>query len=137
MEQLKQVAPAALADVPVAFAYVFGSHATGTATARSDIDVAIAVASDAPADIDTLQLRFDVASRLERALGRGPVEAVVLDEAPLTLCGRVVRTGRPIASFDDVVRVRWASRTGRLYHDFALTETRVARAQLRGLAQGA
>lgn len=134
MEQLKQVAPAALAEVPVAFAYVFGSHATGTATARSDIDVAVAIAPDAPAGLDPLQLRLEVAQRLGQALEAGPVEVVVLDDAPLPLAGRIAEHGIPIASNDEVLRVRWVTRTRARYHDFKPLEHRVAQAKLARLA---
>lgn len=41
LTQLRAAAPDAFAGQPVAFAYLFGSHAAGTATARSDVDVAV------------------------------------------------------------------------------------------------
>lgn len=134
VEQLTEVAPAALSDLPIAFAYVFGSHATGRATPRSDIDVAVGLAPDVPADLDTLQLRLDVAGRLEQALGAGPVEVVVVDEAPLPLAGRIAEHGVPIASRDEVLRVRWVTGTRARYHDFKPLERRVARAKLAILA---
>lgn len=39
--RLRGQAPAWLADEPVSFAYLFGSHVAGTATPRSDVDVAV------------------------------------------------------------------------------------------------
>lgn len=133
-ERLQAAAPACLAEEPVAFAYLFGSHATGDATPRSDIDVAVHLTEDT--DVDTLALRFRLAGVLERAIGRGPVEVVVLDDAPLSLAGRVREQGRVIHSRDEVARVRWESLTGRRFHDFRIHEQRSAAERLQQLAEG-
>lgn len=122
------------ADEPVAFAYLFGSHAVGTATDRSDVDVAVHLAPGTR--VDTLDLRLRVAARLERLAGVGPVEVIVLDEAPLTLAGRVREHGRLIYCRDHVQRVRYESRIGRMYHDFQIHEERSARERLVRLATG-
>ncbi|CAN5227354.1 hypothetical protein BH20ACT3_BH20ACT3_06560 [soil metagenome] len=49
-EALRTAAGAAFAGEPIAFAYLFGSHATGTATERSDVDVAVHLQPDATTD---------------------------------------------------------------------------------------
>lgn len=118
----------------MAFAYLFGSQARGTATPRSDVDVAVHLTVGA--EVDPLDLRLRLAGELERAIGRGPVEVVVLDEAPLSLAGRVREAGHTIYSRDEVARVRWASLTARMYHDFRIHEERVAREQLARIAEG-
>lgn len=134
LEELQRVAPAVLDTEPVAFAYLFGSHAGGTAGPRSDIDVAVHL--DGSADVDPLALRLRLAGRLEGALGRGPVDVVVLDEAPLALAGRVRRHGRPVYSRDEVSRVRYESLTARRYHDFHIHEERMAREALARMSEG-
>lgn len=131
---LTEAAPACLDGEPVAFAYLFGSHAAGRATARSDVDVAVHLVPDA--EVDTLDLRLRLAGALERAAGIGPVEVVVLDEAPLPLAGRVREHGQLIYSRDDVQRVRYESLIGRMYHDFRIHEERSARERLARLAEG-
>lgn len=49
------------------------------ATPRSDVDVAVHLTEDA--EVDTLGLRLHLAGELEEAIGCGPVDVVVLDEA--------------------------------------------------------
>ena len=136
LERLRAAAPAAFTGVPVAFAYLFGSHATGRATARSDIDVAVHLApEDSVEGIDHLTLRIELAGRLERHLGAGPVEVVVLDDAPVALAGRVREHGRLFYCVDDVQRVRYESRISREFHDFSIHEERSARERLARLAE--
>lgn len=134
LARLRVAAPDCLADEPVAFAYLFGSHAEGTPTPRSDIDVAVHLTDGA--EVDTLAVRLHLAGVLEQAIGAGPVEVVVLDEAPLALAGRVREHGAVFYSRDDVARVRWDSLTARMYHDFRIHETRSARERLARLAEG-
>ena len=134
VEQLRTVAPAILADEPVAFAYLFGSHATGTATPASDIDVAIKLSGDATDDLDRLALRFRVAAALERAIGMGPIEVALLDDLPLPLAGRVTIDGVLIASADESAMVRWTVATRSLYLDFQPLEARIAREKLAAMA---
>lgn len=134
LARLRATAPDHLADEPVAFAYLFGSHARGTATPRSDVDVAVHLVEDA--EVDTLDLRLHLAGVLEGAIGVGPVEVVVLDEAPLALAGRVREHGAVFYSRDDVARVRWDSLTARMYHDFKIHETRAAHERLARIAEG-
>ena len=134
LERLRAAAPEAFAGQPVAFAYLFGSHATGTATDRSDVDVAVHLTPDT--DVDTLALRLRLAGRLEQVAGVADVEVVVLDEAPLSLAGRVQEHGQVFFSRDEVLRVRYASLTSRRYHDFKIHEERSARLRLARLAEG-
>ncbi len=74
---------------PPTVAYLFGSVARGTARSDSDVDVAV-LPSRPPAS--SLQARFALEGRLERALGR-PVHLVFLDRAPADLIHRVLRDG--------------------------------------------
>ena len=135
LERLRAAAPAAFAGVPVAFAYLFGSHASGQATARSDIDVAVHLVPDAIDVVDHLTLRMELAGRIERDVGAGPVEVVVLDEAPIALAGRIREHGRLFYCVDDVQRVRYESRISREFHDFSIHEERSARERLARLAE--
>jgi uncharacterized protein len=132
---LREAAPAVFDGAPVLFAYLHGSHATGAAGPRSDVDVAVYL--DPQAEVDAWALSLRLAGELERASGVGPIEAVVvLNEAPLGLAGRIRDTGTCIYSRDDVARVRWASLTARMYHDYMIREERFARERLRNMAAG-
>lgn len=131
LERLREVATQALTGQGVAFAYLFGSHALDRATPRSDIDVAVHLTEEAR---DPLSVASRVAGLLERATGLGPIEVVVLDNAPIALSGRIREHGRLIVQNDEVVRVRWDSLTARKYHDFRVHEQRSARERLAALA---
>ena len=135
VERLRAAVPAALAGEPVAFALLHGSHAAGTAGPRSDVDVAVHLIEDAH-EVDQLELRLRVAGALERTLGTGPVDVVVLDDAPLALAGRVAQHGVVVHDADPVARVRWTSLTLRRYHDFRIHEQRNARERLAAIADG-
>jgi predicted nucleotidyltransferase len=134
LASLTAAAAACFPCEPVAFAYLFGSHARASATPRSDIDVAVHLTPGT--ETDTFELRLRLAACLEREAGLGPIEVVVLDEAPLALAGRIRREGRLIHSADEVQRVRWESVTARMYHDFHIREERSARERLARLARG-
>lgn len=133
LDRLCDVAPEAFGGQGVAFAYLFGSHATGTATARSDVDVAVHLAASPD---DRIAAAACLAGVLERASGLGPIEVVVLNDAPLSLAGRVREHGRVIHSTDEVARVRWDSLTARQYHDFRIHEERSAAERLARMSEG-
>lgn len=136
VDRLRAAAPRVFADAPVAFAYLFGSHATGRATDRSDVDVAVRLDTPPRPDQDVLGLRFGLADALERAASVGPVEVVVLDEAPLSLRGRVQEQHVLLYCGDPARRVRYESLTARRYHDFKIHESRAAAERLAALAEG-
>lgn len=133
LDSLRDAAPAAFAGEPVAFAYLFGSHATGRARPDSDIDVAV-VLSDSGAD--PLEASLRLPSKLERASGLTRIEVVVLDGAPLPVKGRAVTEGRLIFSADEPARVRFEGATQREFFDFEIHAAAMRRDYLRNVAEG-
>jgi uncharacterized protein len=134
LERLREAAPVAFDGEPVAFAYLFGSHASGRAGPRSDIDVAVHLIPSA--DVDPFDLSLRLARQLERLAGVGPLDVVVLDEAPLSLAGRIQENHALLYCADEVQRVRYESLVARRYHDFKIHEQRSARERLARLAEG-
>lgn len=135
VQALQAGAADALSATPVVFAYLFGSHATGRAGPRSDVDVACYV-DPAPTGQQALELRLDLAGRLERACGVAGVEVVLLPEAPLALAGRILRERVVIHSRDEPRRVRYESLTFRMFCDFDVHARRLDRQLLRATAEG-
>jgi predicted nucleotidyltransferase len=88
-------------------AYLFGSHARGTARADSDVDVAILYDPAPPVSLEDFP--FDIETALERRLGR-PVQAIVLNRAPVDLVHRVLRDGRLLLDRDRGKRIRFEVR---------------------------
>lgn len=119
---------AAIDDLPVVAAYVFGSTARAERAAR-DLDVAVVPSS--VADVGPL---LDTVAR--RLADLGPVDVVDLRAAPLRLAGRVLTDGRLAASLDDVERVRFEATTRSLVLDFAPFAEAADRAYLAAVAEG-
>ena len=135
VERLRDGAAGVFEGTPVAFAYLFGSHATGRPHPRSDVDVAVWV-DEVPAE-RFLDLSLRLAVALERACGVGPIEAlVVLNEAPITLAGRILAERQVIYSRDEPARVRFESRTFRMFCDFERHADPLRRLRLAAIAQG-
>jgi hypothetical protein len=95
--------------------YLFGSFARGTARPDSDVDVAVLYAkSPAP----TLEAQpFDLEADLEKLLDR-PVQAVVLNTAPIDLVHRVLCDGRLVLERDRKRRIQFEVRARNEYFDF-------------------
>lgn len=92
----------------LAAVYLFGSTARGTSRPDSDIDLGL-LFSDLP-DLTLHSRIFDLEAALERRLGR-PVDAVVLNRAPMDLRARVLRNGRLILDIDRSRRIAFEVRT--------------------------
>jgi predicted nucleotidyltransferase len=133
---LRDAASEVFAGEPVAFAYLFGSHARGDARPDSDVDVAVHLTDDAEAQ-DYLRLALRYGAELAHRAEVGPIDGVVvLNEAPLRLVGRVLAEGRVIHSADDVARVRFEVRMRARALDFEPRAAALDRALLRHMASG-
>jgi predicted nucleotidyltransferase len=92
--RLSQRPPAGVVSV-----YLFGSHAGGRAHRESDVDLGVLLRWDVyPTD----QARFEARLRLiaELALGRMPIDVVILNDAPPTLAARIAAEGQRLFCAD-------------------------------------
>lgn len=105
----------------VVFAYLFGSMATGQANPRSDIDIAVYLVES----VDRFETRLEIASRVSLYLGMDRVDVVVLNDAPLSLAGRILQTRQVLLDRDPFLRHRYESITARMFHDFRIREHRI------------
>jgi predicted nucleotidyltransferase len=71
----------------VIFAYLFGGMASGRVTPLSDVDIAVYVSNDSDLSAYKLEL-FD---KLTGVLGTAELDLIILNSAPLSLSGRIVR----------------------------------------------
>jgi predicted nucleotidyltransferase len=108
--------------------YLFGSVARGTARASSDVDVGVLYEVTPPATLEGLG--FDLAARLEPAIGR-TVDLVVLNRAPADLIHRVLRDGILVVEIDRRRRIEFEVRARNEYFDLAPIRARYRRAQAR------
>jgi predicted nucleotidyltransferase len=122
---------AALAGAGIAFAYLFGSRATGRHHAGSDADIAVM-------GRHPLRLLEEaaLAQELASALDVPAVDLVDLNRAPLRLKGRIVQEGELLFSSDEPARVAFEVRTRSEYFDFRPTLDAHRRRFLQRVAAG-
>lgn len=134
--RLRDAATDVFAGKPVLFAYVFGSQIVGQPRSDSDVDVAVMLRETADSDAAARQdASVRLADELGHAAGVGRIEAlVVLNDAALSIAGRVVRDGLVIHSADDVARVRHYSDTMRRFGDWELHQRRHVQDRLDAMA---
>jgi predicted nucleotidyltransferase len=119
-------------DPRIAYARLFGSKGRGTAHDLSDTDLAIRLAPGTK--LSTSELG-DLLSRLEAAAG-GPVDLVLIDDAPLGLAYRVFRDGRIVFERDHRAFVDRKARAILEYLDFRPIEQLFTRAVLEVARRG-
>ncbi len=73
---------------PVVAAYLFGSAARGETTPLSDVDIAVYL--DEPSRESRVAAYLGLRGQLAQALGDGPVDLVLLNDAPPALAGRII-----------------------------------------------
>lgn len=108
-------------EADVVFAYLFGSHATGKAGPRSDVDVAVYLRDG----VDAFETRLRLMGVVERALGTGAIDLIVLNTAPLSLAGRILTTRRVLVDNQPYQRHLFESLTTRQFVDFRFREHRL------------
>ena len=96
-------------------AYLFGAHARGQARPDRDIDVAVCIHE---ARADDWGYRTELTTALMVALGTNDVDVVVLNEAPILLCHRVLRDGVRLHSRDLRATALRAGQALSYYFDF-------------------
>jgi uncharacterized protein len=132
VSRLRGAAPAALAGLPVRFAYVFGSQVKGRPRPDSDVDVAVMLDEACVEQADDLAAR--AGDRLARASGVARIEVSVLNDAPLRFAGRVLRQRVVLYSRDEPARVRYESLVSRMADDVEIWADPLDRARLEAIA---
>ena len=105
----------------VIFAYVFGGAAAGRPRPLSDVDVAVYLEET----LDPAERRLEILGAVTRHLGTDEVDLVVLNTAPVSVTGRILRTRRVICDRDPFRRHRFESVALREFFDFRLFEHRL------------
>lgn len=105
----------------IAFAYIFGSTASGRRHRHSDVDVAVFVEHRLATAADDRSGRGGYLANLTGlamdALESNDVGLVILDAAPPLLADRVARRGYLVFSRDEPRRLRWLVETKSRYCD--------------------
>jgi predicted nucleotidyltransferase len=111
------------AEPRVLFAYLFGGLARGAQGPMSDVDLAVYLTEGAEDGAFLLDL-FSLASD---ALGTSEVDLVVLNQAPVSLVGRILKDRRVLCDKDPSFRAAYESRKLREFFDFRFKEEELFR----------
>lgn len=127
--RLQQAAAFLSADPHVKFVYLFGGLARERRNPLSDVDIAIYLAEAS----DRTQAKLDLLGGLMKILGTDEVDLVILNDAPLSLRGRIVSGRKVLVDRDPFLRHGFESLTLREFFDFSYKEKQILeRRYLRG-----
>jgi predicted nucleotidyltransferase len=116
--RLTQLAPALARLKDVSFAYLFGGLARGERRPLSDVDIAIYLRNT-----ETLaETKLELIGMLSDTLGSDEVDLVILNQAPVSLVGRILRKRRVLVDKDPPMRHLFESRMSREFFDFSHKE---------------
>ena len=106
-----------LKDEPnIAFMYLFGGLLNKKSNPLSDVDIAVYLKNIKRFDY------LDTFSRITDILGTDEVDLVVLNNAPISLAGRVLQNRKVLVDNDPFLRHSYESLTLREYFDFSVKE---------------
>jgi len=105
----------------IIFAYLFGSIAQGNVRPLADVDIGVYLTTlEALADY-----KSELFLRLSDILGTSEIDLVVLNTAPISLSGRIVRGRQVIIDKEPFKRHLYESLTLRKFFDFQIHENRL------------
>jgi predicted nucleotidyltransferase len=124
----------------VAFAYLFGSAATGKMHRLSDVDVGVfvcPVAGDEGGNGEReWETQLDVLAAVQQTLPGHEVDVVVLNRVPPLLADRIVRSGLVLFSRDEPGRIRWVVEAKSRYCDLEPVRGTLDRAEGERIRSG-
>jgi predicted nucleotidyltransferase len=107
--------------VDVMLAYVFGSVGREEQNVMSDVDIAVYLEKES----DPVDARVRLLGQICRELGTDDIDLVVLNHAPVTLQGRVIRDGEVIVEKTPFYRHALESLVMRKFFDFSIKEKQI------------
>jgi predicted nucleotidyltransferase len=111
------------AEPRVLFAYLFGGLARGAQGSMSDVDLAVYLTEG----VEDGAFLLDLFSLASDALGTSEVDLVVLNQAPVSLVGRILKDRRVLCDKDPSFRAAYESRKLREFFDFRFKEEELFR----------
>jgi hypothetical protein len=117
-DRLERLASLLQQDQRVVFAYLFGGLASGIQKPLSDVDIAVMLDSSV---VDT-ELKLDLIGLLTDTLGTDEVDLVILNRAPISLVGRILKQKKLLADNQPFQRHQFESLAMREFFDFRRLE---------------
>jgi predicted nucleotidyltransferase len=107
----------------VAFAYLFGGLARGARRPLSDVDIAVYLRGTESG----AETKLELIGLLTDTLGSDEVDLVILNRAPVSLVGRILRQRRVLVDKEPRLRHLFESRMSREFFDFSRKEEAILR----------
>lgn len=109
------------ADSRIIFAYIFGGLARGKQRPLSDVDIAVYL------DVcnDKAEAKLDIIGILSDALNTDEIDLVILNDAPISLVGRILKKKRLIVDKQPFIRHKFESIAVRESMDFRYLEQNI------------
>jgi len=103
----------------IIFAYLFGGLTKAKPAPLSDVDIAIYVR-------EPQKIRYlDLFTKITNILGTDELDLVILNRAPLSLCGRILLSRKLLVDKEPFLRHRYESVTLRKFFDFQIKEREI------------
>jgi predicted nucleotidyltransferase len=118
-KQLGLLADLFMENPHIIFAYLFGGMARDKRRPLSDVDLGIYVGNVKRLDF------LSLFSEISRTLGTDEIDLVVLNSAPISLAGRILRKRKVLIDKDPFLRHQYESRILREFFDFAIKEKEI------------
>ena len=105
-------------DSRIIFAYLFGGLVTGKQRPLSDVDIAVYL------DVyyDKAEAKLEIIGMLSDALKTDEIDLVILNDAPISLVGRILKKKRVLADKQPFLRHNFESLALREFFDFSRME---------------
>jgi len=117
-DRLERLASLLQQDQRVVFAYLFGGLASGVQKPLSDVDIAVMLDSS----VVDAELKLDLVGLLTDTLGTDEVDLVILNTAPTSLVGRILKHKKLLADNQPFQRHQFESLKMREFFDFRRLE---------------
>ena len=118
-KQLDLLADLFMEDPNIIFAYLFGGMARDKRRILSDVDLGIYVRNIKRLDF------LSLFSEISRILGTDEIDLVVLNSAPISFAGRILRNRKILIDKDPFLRHQYESRILREFFDFSIKEKEI------------
>jgi uncharacterized protein len=118
LSRLNLLEPLLTCDSRIIFAYIFGGLATGGQRPLSDIDIAVYLDSY----VDKAEAKLGIIGCLSDTLKTDEIDLVILNDAPISLVGRILKKKRVLADKQPFLRHSFESLALREFFDFSRRE---------------
>jgi len=123
LPRLKSLSDILAAHDVVIFSYLFGGLVNGQVRPLSDVDIAVYLSTTE----HLAEVKLELIGLISDHLGSDEFDLVILNSAPISLVGRILRQRRIMVDKDPPVRHEFESVMNRKFFDFSRKEENILR----------